>query len=120
MSDELAYLNLVAARADFKPIVAEGGEGVVAQDSDFVIDVENHEDLEGESVSKKRHDSEGGERSPSPTKSKGDVVDPGETAVGSTGVVVVQTPPSPSHLTNVDQILSSFRGLSFPIASPAE
>ncbi|MCI56251.1 hypothetical protein A2U01_0077502, partial [Trifolium medium] len=62
---------------------------------------------------------EDGEESLSPKKSKGDVTDYEESAVGSEEVIVAPT-PSPSHLATIDQIFSSFRGLSFPVPSSAE
>ncbi|MCI29884.1 hypothetical protein A2U01_0051093, partial [Trifolium medium] len=118
MSDELAYFNLMAAKAGFKPIIADDS-GDIELNSGFVADVLDHEGPEGEGGSKKRHNREDGERSPVSKKSKEDTSDPGKIAAGSTGVVSAQAPP-PAFPVDVSQILGSFQGLTSSITSPAD
>ncbi|MCI43096.1 hypothetical protein A2U01_0064333, partial [Trifolium medium] len=95
MSDEFAYWNLMATKVGFKPIVADG-YGDIELNSEFVADISEREGPEGEGVSKKRHDRENGNGSPASKKSRGNISDPREVAVGSTGVVSVRIPPPAS------------------------
>ncbi|MCH97093.1 hypothetical protein A2U01_0018086, partial [Trifolium medium] len=112
----LAYLNLAAAIAGLQPLVTEG-DGDNGLDSDFVANDVDYEDVEEGGFSKKRHDREDGERSPSPKKPKGDTADSGKTINGSAEVVMAPT-PSPPRLAIVDQALSFFRGASLLASGP--
>ncbi|MCI50690.1 hypothetical protein A2U01_0071934, partial [Trifolium medium] len=68
MADEIAYLNLLAAKAGLKPFAAEDGEDV-GLESNFVADTMDYESAKGDSASRKRPDRDGGEEDPSSKKS---------------------------------------------------